>query len=1331
MKQGRFQFNRRWDSEVFVLEAESRGSLARRAEEMAGWCVGRGAITLKDLAYSANAELAMRPHRLAIVAESAEDLGQKLRYAAGRLADAACSRIKEMSGIYYFEEPLGRHGRVAFLFPGEGSQYPNMLADLCIHFPEVRACFDLLDRALQGQADGDPPSQFIFPPPGYSGRSGRSGNRLWRMDGAVEAVFTANRALLMLLDRLGVAPQVVLGHSTGEYSALVASGAVRIEDEENLMRHLREGNRLSERLLAEGRIPEGALLAVGAGDERIVSSVIESLKESVWLAMDNCPHQLVLCGSERAIAEAGDRLRQAGAVCNRLPFNRAYHTPLFGPVRTDLEKFFQELRIESPRIVIYSCATAQPYPTEPKRIREVLLDQWTSRVRFREAIENMYTDGVRVFIEVGPRGNLTAFVTDILRGRPYVAMAANVPSRSGLTQLNHLVARLAAEGFPIRLEQLYARRALQRVSFHEDARPGRSTSITKLALALPVMTFNETAQPTPRPVSPLLARASKPLLVGTTPGVPPVLDGPYGPDRGGSSDGSPVVLSVKDPQAPFVPSRPSLSHSAVMHEYLQGMERFLETQEVVLKSFLGQRATAMPVPQQGVRTGEVQRPQKPPIPGSVLYDNPPDVPLPAAPNSPATSGGSWTVETVRDVLLEIVTEKTGYPRDMLDLAAGLDADLGIDSIKRVEILGTFQRHTGLLAGEDTDSVSRLKTLQHIIDFVWSRQTSKPGGVQGASGGAARNEVPAQPKLEGVVQLRTDMHADGPFVGAVVSMVPNRAIRTIREFSLHEDVFLRDHALGGSVSAFDKELCALVVLPLTLSIEVLAQVASLLVPGRSVISIREVRAHRWIAFEESRVTLEISAQVSPGSPLEVDAYMTERSEKGPGTPAVEATIVFGDRLNSDAAAPFELREERSSRWTAERLYSEGMFHGPTFRGVVSVDRSGDDGIQATLRVPSTEGSCRIPIDRSFLVSPLLLDAAGQLVGYWTSDRLSKGYVVFPFRIKCIDFYGSSPIAGELFTGRARTALDQDTLVTADIEVVDAEDTVRARLTGWKDKRIDMPEAFFRFRIDPLRTIMSVAWPSVLAAVPVGCGLTCYQFELDESFLDADGGIWSSVLAHLILSQTERGTWRAMAGTPGRRRRQWLLGRAVAKDAVRTFVRERSGVALYPADIEIVTDDHGKPQIRGQWIDQTVVTPLVSIAHIDSLAVAVVGDASRYVGLGVDIERRGRTRPGFDQVVFTDDERLVASAGGADGNDEWNLRLWCAKEAIGKALGLGLLGGPASLRICGIDVAAGTVELRVDGALAQKLPAAVGCRFTAYTLCDGDFVTAISWRGQNEF
>ena len=194
--------HREWDAEVFVVEASSRAGLISACEQLERRVVP--GARMRDLAFTCNRHLDQSQHRVAIVATSPEDLTRKLHFVTDRLADPSCRRIRDGSGLYFVEEPLGLDGRLAFVFPGEGSQYPGMLADLAIHFPRVRAWFDLIDSAFAGQGRPLAPSQVIFPPPGPATVKSDAERRLWQMDYGPEAVFTSSQALLELLRELGI-----------------------------------------------------------------------------------------------------------------------------------------------------------------------------------------------------------------------------------------------------------------------------------------------------------------------------------------------------------------------------------------------------------------------------------------------------------------------------------------------------------------------------------------------------------------------------------------------------------------------------------------------------------------------------------------------------------------------------------------------------------------------------------------------------------------------------------------------------------------------------------------------------------------------------------------------------------------------------------------------------------------------------------------------------------------------------------------------------------------------------------------------------------------------
>ena len=169
-----------WDSEVCVLEAASVGGAVGRARGASVADRERTPDALREIAVALSRQLTPKRgrRRLALVASSRDDLDRRLVAAGERLADPACARIIDPSGTYYFAEPLTKQGEVAVLFPGEGSQYPNMLADLCLHFPQVRRWFDVIDRVFAGQAIGAP-ERLHLPAAGARPRGRRSGCGKW------------------------------------------------------------------------------------------------------------------------------------------------------------------------------------------------------------------------------------------------------------------------------------------------------------------------------------------------------------------------------------------------------------------------------------------------------------------------------------------------------------------------------------------------------------------------------------------------------------------------------------------------------------------------------------------------------------------------------------------------------------------------------------------------------------------------------------------------------------------------------------------------------------------------------------------------------------------------------------------------------------------------------------------------------------------------------------------------------------------------------------------------------------------------------------------------
>src|SRR5262245_33665842 len=417
-------FDTDWDTEVCLFTGATRDDIISLGRHVVGVLARDPALSLSEVAHSLNMQRRVDGGpgtTLGIVARSTEDLARKLDRALTRLADPECRKLKDAGGIYFFAEPLARDGKVAFVFPGEGSQYVNMLSDLCRHFPTVRGCFDAMDRVQFNHPRGYSVSELVFPPPAFNDDDRAAAEqRLTQMDVAVESVTAANRAIYLLLQELGIVPDVILGHSTGEYGAMRVAGML---DEANYDQRIVELNDNHGRAASASELPGDArLIAIGAPRAQ-VELLCASVGLNAVVAMDNCPHQVVLSADAATAPIIETRLRSEGLLYNTLAFDRPYHTPDFEPFARSLRELLQRSIVSPPSIPLYSCTSAAPYPSNVSEAQDLAYEHWVRPVEFRKTIQRMWDDGVRIFVESGPRGNLTAFIDDILDGRSFAAVA--------------------------------------------------------------------------------------------------------------------------------------------------------------------------------------------------------------------------------------------------------------------------------------------------------------------------------------------------------------------------------------------------------------------------------------------------------------------------------------------------------------------------------------------------------------------------------------------------------------------------------------------------------------------------------------------------------------------------------------------------------------------------------------------------------------------------------------------------------------------------------------------------------------------------------------------
>ena len=280
----------------------------------------------------------------------------------------------------------------AYVFPGQGAQFSGMGADLYQKSAAVKALFDRADEIL-----GFSLSQTMF--------SG-SDEELRQTKVTQPAVFLHSVALAKALGE-GFQPEMVAGHSLGEFSALVAAGAMNFEDGLRLV---------SKRAMAMQKaceaVPSTMAAVLGLPDEK-VEEICQATPGVVVAANYNCPGQLVISGEIPAVEAACEAAKAAGARrALRLPVGGAFHSPLMEPAREELARAIAESDFHAPVCPVYQNVSTHA-ETDPETIKKNLIAQLTAPVKWTQSVRNMVADGATVFVEVGPGKVLQGLVKKI------------------------------------------------------------------------------------------------------------------------------------------------------------------------------------------------------------------------------------------------------------------------------------------------------------------------------------------------------------------------------------------------------------------------------------------------------------------------------------------------------------------------------------------------------------------------------------------------------------------------------------------------------------------------------------------------------------------------------------------------------------------------------------------------------------------------------------------------------------------------------------------------------------------------------------------------------
>ena len=554
-------------------------------------------------------------------------------------------------------------GKIAFLFSGQGSQYPGMLRDLLVYFPP-RA--ELL-------AAGREELSRIYPATAYDDATRKQQHQALTETRITQpALGLVEQAAFEWLLGLGIKPDMAAGHSYGELVALATAGAF---DAQTLLQLSRA--RAEAIISAISGDDNGAMAAVRLDVDNL--SPLLAGFPSVVMANQNSPIQTVISGPSADVEAACAFLGQNNIGFKRIDTSCAFHSPMMAAAEANYAEALRGQHVAALQWPVYSNVSAAPYRSDAGEIRESLARHIVSPVRFVAEIERMYADGARLFLEVGPRKVLTGLVGRILKDQSYIAIGLDSEDR-GLAGLLETLAQLAVRIPGFNATALYAGRA-QKLDLSKPRRLSATTWLVNggrawpLKGASPAYAASVVMQPVIEVAAALSTSVTSPAQM-----IPPV-----------------TAVTVGD---------------QALVGYLANMRDLVHAQRDVLLGYFGAPGSQVAV-RASERSAVVATIVTAPAAAPALATQTPIAVVSAAPATPDS----------QQVLLSIVSERTGYPAEMLDPDLDLEADLSIDSIKRQEIIGELSQRMSLrmLIGANADALleqlAAQKTLRAMSNWL--------------------------------------------------------------------------------------------------------------------------------------------------------------------------------------------------------------------------------------------------------------------------------------------------------------------------------------------------------------------------------------------------------------------------------------------------------------------------------------------------------------------------------------------------------------------------------------------------------------------------------------
>ncbi len=657
--------------------------------------------------------------RASIVASSVQDLRDKAAALAAQVRGGSLGTKPLKPGCAAAVTPA-TPGKIAFVFSGQGSQYVDMGADLAMAFPGALEVWN--QAAAHPRVGALRLDRLAFPPAAFDQvEFSQNVERLTEMQHAQPAIAAVALSQLALLKTLGLKAKLAGGHSFGEIMALHYAGS------------LTQGQALTvaaERgaLMAKAaEQTEGAMIAVQT-DAQAVQPVLDKVGKDLVLANDNGLSQVVLSGPVTAIEAALEACKSAGLKAYRLPVATAFHSPIVASAVEPFAKVLTRQDMQSPKIGVFANATAKRYGGKTIDLPAKVASQIVKPVRFREQIEAMHAAGANVFVEIGPGAVVTGLIENILGQGDYQTIALDNKRHNGVTQFLSGLGALSVAGFKLNLSKLF-----KNIPAEPIAPPPSKHAI--------MISGANHAKPYP-PANGASGRASPNRSVPSkiSPPTSPSSDRTVSPMA--KPDPNPVAVAAPISTLPQTTPVAASMTERIWQEISQRHADYLAVTSATHTEFLrmiGQVMSGVPVAPLAA-TLPMTAPVAAPIPAAApvaapVPATPPVMTSPAPISPPSALNGSSAMNGHAPATLmpvaspiapamdatalvrAIIAEKTGYPDDMLEPDMDLEGELGVDSIKQVEILSTLRERVPDLPEIDPEQLLELRTIGAIAAML--------------------------------------------------------------------------------------------------------------------------------------------------------------------------------------------------------------------------------------------------------------------------------------------------------------------------------------------------------------------------------------------------------------------------------------------------------------------------------------------------------------------------------------------------------------------------------------------------------------------------------------